>query len=149
VNPEYQVGQLGCPNPSANPVGVVQALCLSPGGTLPALFLLAAFAAGLLGATTIDGVILLKSWWQRVRTRLSGILHPITLSVIVIALGPVAKRIPLASLAAILMAAVNSPLSLAGAKNLRSQIRAVPRKTPLALDLSDLATVYETGALPT
>ena len=26
VNPEYQVGQLGCPNPSANPVGVLQAL---------------------------------------------------------------------------------------------------------------------------
>jgi hypothetical protein len=30
VNPEYQVGQLGCPNPSANPVGVVQGLSFGP-----------------------------------------------------------------------------------------------------------------------
>ena len=39
------------------------------------------------------------------RTRLSSILHAIFLLIMVIALGPVAKRIPLASLAAILMVA--------------------------------------------
>ncbi len=39
------------------------------------------------------------------RTRLSGILHAIFLLLIVLVLGPVAKRIPLASLAAILMVA--------------------------------------------
>ncbi|NLK21201.1 MAG: hypothetical protein GX308_03750 [Epulopiscium sp.] len=29
VNPDYQVGRLGCPNPSANLVGVIQALSFS------------------------------------------------------------------------------------------------------------------------
>ena len=72
MNPGYQVGQLGCPNPSANPVGVVQALCLSPGGTLPTLFLSAAFAAVQFGTTTIYGVIFLKFRWQRVRGDVIG-----------------------------------------------------------------------------
>lgn len=38
VNPEYQVGQLGCPNPSANPIEVLEALGIIE-WILPTVFL--------------------------------------------------------------------------------------------------------------